>query len=316
LVHLEECLSSIYAQGFGDFEVVLVDNASRDASLEFIAARFPRVKVVRAPSNLGFAGGNNFGLPHCAGEYVFFLNNDTRLEPGALQNLAAATLEFPAFRVFACFMLSYRDPAIVDNAGETFYKQGFVSTFSGYPASLFTTPREVNGACAGAALYAREVLDRIGGFDEEFFLVFEDTDLYLRARHGGERILFLPDVRVRHKGSASLGGRFSATTVYYSTRNYFPYIVKNFPLVTFLKFIPGIAFSSLYRLALAVRRGQTGVYLRGLRDGLALLPSMLKKRKEILSRSRISPREFERLFRPGWFRERREIRRGVFELHS
>jgi GT2 family glycosyltransferase len=312
LAHLEECLSSIYSQDHDDFEVVLVDNASRDGSIAFLEARFPQVKVVAAPANLGFAGGNNFGLAHCSGDHIFFLNNDTRLEQGALRRLFRGIEAHPTCRVFACLMLNHRDPSLVDNGGEAIYGIGFTYNFSGCPARNFTRTREVIGACGGAAVYARSLLDEIGAFDEDFFLLFEDVDLSQRARHHGEKILFLPDVRVLHKGSASIGGLASPVAVYFNTRN-LPFVfVKNFPAITLLKALPGFALGSVFRLAHAVRDGRVVPLLRGLRDSVRLLPRMLRKRRRILRESKLSRSEFERLFRPGWLRERLAFKRGDF----
>src|SRR5690606_13520509 len=276
-----------------------------DGSVDFVRDRFPEARVFESGANLGFAGGNNFGLAHCRGRYVFFLNNDTRLEPGALAAIARAAGERPDVRVLACFMLRHDDPATVDNGGEIIYRNGLIYSHAGYPSAMFTERREVIGACGGAAVYARSLLDEIGAFDEDFFLIFEDVDLSLRARHHGERILFLPDARVLHKGSASIGGRFSDTAVYYSTRNYLPLFVKNFPAPTLARCAPWLAWSLCVRARQVLRHGGLRAYLRGLRDGLRMLGKARAKRKAILSASRIGRSGFERLLRPGWFGERR-----------
>jgi GT2 family glycosyltransferase len=310
LRHLEECLSSVRSQDFRDYEIVLADNASSDGSLDFVRDRFPEVRLVDTGANLGFAGGNNFGLRHCRGEYVFFLNNDTRLEPGALRKLAEGIRANLEYRVFACFMLSYRDPQIVDSAGDTLYTNGLVNNLSGYPASLFTRPRQVTSACGGAAVYARALLEEIGGFDEDFFLIYEDLDLSLRARHNGDRVLFLPTVRVLHKGSASIGGAFSPIAAYYYSRNYPLMMVQNFPAATLVKALPAYVLGFLYRMALSARHGVLGAYLRGACHGLRLLPTAIGKRRRIIGGSKIGRLEFESSMRPGWLRERLALRRG------
>src|SRR4051794_12378096 len=99
--HIDECFTSIFAQSYPNFEVIMVDNGSHDGSAERVEARFPSVKVVRAGKNLGFAEGNNFGYPHCKGDFIFFLNNDTRLDPDALLKLAQAVSEHGEIHVFA-----------------------------------------------------------------------------------------------------------------------------------------------------------------------------------------------------------------------
>jgi GT2 family glycosyltransferase len=185
-----------------------------------------------------------------------------------------------------------------------------VSGLHGYPATLFTQPREVIGACGGAAVYARSLLDEIGGFDEDFFLIYEDVDLSLRARHNGDRFLFLPDVRVLHKGSASIGGTFSPTAIYYTTRNNILFAAKNFPARTLIRCLPAMTAALAFRGAQSVRRGRLAAFLKGLRDGLLKLQSALRKRRTILSHSKIERVEFERMMRPGWLRERRDFKRG------
>lgn len=310
--HLEECLGSLEAQTFRDFEIVLVDNGSVDGSLDFVRSRFPAVRLVDAGANLGFAGGNNLGLSHCRGEWIFFLNNDTRVEPDALANLARAIAVHPSHRVFAAFMLNYRDPSLVDNAGEVIYANGIMSGFARMPAALFDTPREAVGVCGGAAVFARAVLDEIGGFDDDFFLLFEDVDLSQRARHNGERILFLPDVRIHHKGSATIGGALGRIEVHYTSRNYLPMLVKTFPAVTLLKMTPGILYGLALRLVQVTRNGRFILFARGMLHGMKTLPSALRKRRAIFARSRITRREFERPLRQGWFRERLAIKRGDY----
>ena len=282
---MEECLSSIYAQDFQDFEVILVDNASKDGSVEFLRTNFPEVRLVKASSNLGFSGGNNLGLSYCSGEHIFFLNNDTHMESGALKELARSIEKYSTYRVFACFLLKFSNPELVDSAGDTIYKGGFITSFARYPASLFTSPREVTAACAGAAVYSKNLLDDLGGFDEDFFLVFEDVDLSLRARHHGESILFLPEVKIRHKGSATFGGHLSPAAFYYGTRNYLLFILKNFPLFTLYKSLPGIIIMLGIRFLQGIRLRQTKIFLRASIDCMRMIPEISEKRKKILSQS-------------------------------
>jgi GT2 family glycosyltransferase len=310
LAHLEECLSSIDAQSFRDFEVVMVDNASKDGSVAFVTARFPWVKIVPSGSNLGFAGGNNLGIPHCRGRNIFFLNNDTRLADGALAELDKAIRENPANRVFACFLVNYSDPTLVDSAGDCVYSTGPTFSFSRYPVSMFTEKRLVISPCAGAAVYGRDVLDKIGLFDEDFFLNFEDLDLGFRAQHAGEKILFLPDVKVYHKGSATLGGKKSPVSTFYAEKNYGLFLLKNFPAVNLIRFIPAFLFVKSARFVSLLLHGSVYHYLRGNWAFLKQAPLMLAKRKKIMATSVLSSGDFDKLLRKNWFRERLAWRRG------
>jgi len=314
LQHLQECLTSLRNQDFRDFEVVLVDNASRDESVAFVKENFPEIRIVPSASNLGFTGGNNLGITHCTGEYVLFLNNDTRVEPGALANLAKAIRDYPDYQVFACALLRYTNPTLLDSGGDTLYKAGFFMTFSGCPAAPFSQPREVLSACAGAAAYNRKLLNRLGGFDDDFFLLFEDMDLSMRARHLGAKILFVPDARVLHKGSATIGDAVSSNKLYYCTRNLVPLLLKNFPLKTLLGFTPGMLLNLALRLMHATRAGRAGALLKGCVDGLRMVPRSLEKRRAILAESQLAPKDLDRLLRTGWFREWRALKRGNFNL--
>jgi GT2 family glycosyltransferase len=309
LHHLEECLASVYAQEYRDFEVVMVDNASADGSVEFTRARFPQVKLILSGSNLGFAGGNNLGFKHCAGRQVLLLNNDTRMEPGCLAELAKAVSAHAPARIFQPMQLDYYQPDKVDSAGDTVYTAFFSFSFTGYPAAAFPEPRPITGACAAAALYPRDLLEQLGGFDEDFFLVYEDLDLSLRARHRGEEILLLPSARVLHKRSASLGKR-SALTLYYSERNFPLFVLKNYPASVLLPRLPAFLLMKAFNLLVAARTGMLGVYLKATWDCLRLAPRMLAKRSATLRGSRLPAARFALLLRKGWLRERLAFKRG------
>lgn len=310
LRHLRECLDSIHAQDFRDFEVVFVDNASSDGSIEFMRANFPQAVLVRSEANLGFAGGNNLGFKHSRGELVFLLNNDTRLAPDALRKLAEAAAERPDVGVFSAFLINYADESLSDSGGDTVYTNGFVAALGGYPVEIFNRRRLIASACGAAAMFRMPLLRKTGGFDEDFFLNFEDLDLSFRCRHLGESILFLPEARVYHKGSASLGGKTSRLSVYYSERNQAWFLVKNFPAVFLARALPFLLLSKTLRLWQSARRGQLGAYFSANIHGIAGLPRMLAKRRAILSASKLSSREFGSLLRPGWLRERLAYRRG------
>jgi len=309
MAHLEECLASVYAQEYRDFEVIMVDNASVDRSADWVREHYPSVMVVESGTNLGFAGGNNLGFKHCAGRQVLLLNNDTRMEPGCLSELARAVRELAPARIFQPMQIDYYRPDRVDSAGDGLYSAFFSFSFTGYPLSDFPAPRPIFGACAAAALYPRDLLEELGGFDEDFFLIYEDLDLSARARHRGERILLLPSARVLHKRSASLGKR-SALTLYYSERNLALFVIKNFPIASLLRRWPAFLAMKLFNLMVAARMGMLGTYLKATWASLRLAPRMWRKRTGILGPSRLAPGEFDAWLRPGWLRERRAAKRG------
>jgi GT2 family glycosyltransferase len=202
----------------------------------------------------------------------------------------------------------------VDSAGDSIYTCGKGFSFTGYPVSLFTRERFVPSACAGAAVFARQVIDRIGFFDEDYFLNYEDLDLSFRARHAGERILFVPGCKVFHKGSSTLGGKKSALSLYYAERNFNLFVLKNFPMPYLVKFIPSFLFVKAWGLLAALWFRVPMAYVRGNLAFLRLLPRIPAKRREVLGKSTLTSRQFEGLLRKHWLREKILFLRGRYDI--
>ena len=311
---MEECFRSLEAQTFRDFETVFVDNASRDDSVSFMRERFPWARVVVSEENLGFGGGNNLGYAACKGEYIYFLNNDVEMDPAALAALAEAIQTNPDVGIFSSLLVQHRNRDLVDSAGDTLYTCGKGFTFANYPVSLFTKPRFITSACGGAALFSRRVLDKIGLFDADYFLNYEDLDLSFRAQHAGEKILFVPASKIFHYGGVSQGGRRSYTSLYYAERNFGLFVLKNFPAPFLIRFIPAILFVKAWGFLKAIWSGQPLAFLRGNLAFFSVLSGIPAKRKAILSTSVLSAREFRSLFRKNWLREKLAYLRGNYDI--
>jgi GT2 family glycosyltransferase len=202
--HLRECLAALGAQTFGDFETIVVDNGSTDASAA-IVGEAPRVRWLPLGSNRGFPAAANAGIAASTSAIVVLLNNDTAAEPEWLERLVGALDGTPSASFAASKLVRYDDAAVLDAAGDA-YSLARATSFAighGAPASAYDRPAWVFGACAAAAAYRRPMLDDVGGFDEEFFFLLEDVDLDLRAQAAGHRCLYVPEAVVRHKRGAS-----------------------------------------------------------------------------------------------------------------
>jgi GT2 family glycosyltransferase len=228
--HLPECLDSLRQQSFRDFEVVMVDNGSSDDSLALVEREYPWVRTIRNGANLGFSAAVNAGIRATEAEYVVLLNNDTRADAGWLEQLVRSLDGIPEASFAACRMLRYDPPHCIDSAGDRFslWRGGGINIGAGDPADHHREPAWVFGACAGAAIYRRTMFEDIGLFDEDFFLVFEDIDIDLRAQVAGHRCLYIPDAVVYHKRGASTDGR-SAVVATRSLRNMIWTAGKNLP---------------------------------------------------------------------------------------
>ena len=289
------CLGSLRRQSFEDFETVLVDNGSTDGSVAFASCNFPEVRVLPLPENRGFSAAVNAGIRSSGAEYVALLNNDTETDPRWLEVLVEAADGCPEAGFFASKLVDFDDRRILDGAGDVFRRSGLPYRL-GHGESDRGQYDEVTfvfGACAGAAMYRRSMLDDVGLFDEDFFANCEDGDLSFRAQLAGYRCLFVPGSVVYHMGSATFGKR-SATSTRLGTRNSLCLLVKNLPAPLVPGFLPFVLAGQLSRLIVTASTSTLKAHLEGLAGALRLLPLMLRKRREIQKRRQV-PVEYIRV---------------------
>lgn len=281
---LERCLSALLTQTVAPHEIILVDNASTDASLA-IAQRFPTVRLLAQKENLGFARGNNLAIRAVSTEsqWIVLLNPDAFAEPHWLESLLTMAQANPGFDFFGSKLVTATDQAVLDGAGDAYHFSGLVwRTAHGVPVSaLGESECEIFSPCAAAALYRRSVFEQVGGFDEDFFCYVEDVDLGFRLRLAGYRCLYVPQSVVHHVGSGTTGGQHSDFSIYYGHRNLVWTFVKNMPGVLFWLLLPMHVALNLVSILWFVLRGQGAVILRAKRDALLGLPKMWRKRQQI-----------------------------------
>jgi GT2 family glycosyltransferase len=298
------CLESIYNQLFKNIQVILVDNASKDGSIEYVSMAFPGVEIVSLPANVGFAGANVEGLKHASGDYIMLLNNDAEVDKDCLPKLYDAMEADSEIGIAATKMVvSGKD--VIDSAGDGFttlllkgFKRGEGESIEKYDKQEY-----VFGACAGAALYRRKMLEEIGFFDEEFFLIHEDTDLNFRAQLAGWKALYVPSAIVYHKVRSTIGN-MSDTAIYYSLRNSELTRLKNAPVGLFLRCIPSYAFGIIIEfLFFAVKHKKFSVYVKAKWDAIKFLPNMLRKRRIIMENKKVNNKYLYRIMTPFWHKE-------------
>jgi GT2 family glycosyltransferase len=288
---LGPCLESLRRQTFRDFETLVVDSASTDGSVGFVEERFPEVRTLALPENRGFSGAVNAGIEASAADLIVLLNNDTEQDPGWLEALVRAAERRPEAGLFASKLVDFGDRRLLDGAGDALRKSGLPYRLGHgeRDRGQFGSEEFVFGACAAAALYRRRVFEEVGLFDEDFFAYCEDGDLSFRAQLAGHRCLYVPDSIVYHVGSVSTGGKRSVTATRLGTRNGLLLLVKNLPGPLVRGFLPHIALGQLSRLlVVSLSPGGPRAHLEGLVEAWRLLPKMLKKRRSILDRRRVS----------------------------
>jgi GT2 family glycosyltransferase len=309
---LSLCLDALAAQvNAPPFEIVFVDNASMDGSAEWVRARDPKVRVLEAGANLGFAAGNNAGARIARGEWLAFLNNDTAAQPDWLARLYAAAIEHPAFAIVTSRIVLMDDPDVIDSAGDGYLLAGGAFKHGhGGPARDHETSGEVFGACGAAFLIKRAVFDELRGFDGSFFMVYEDVDLSYRARLRGHRVWYAADAIVRHAVSASLG-LASATAVFHGQRNLEWTWIKNTPASLLWRTAPSHIVYSLAGVLHYLRVGRFGAALRGKLAALAAVPRMWRARREV-QRTRLE--QPQRLMERGWLALKRREKQAARAL--
>jgi len=278
---LSECLESLRAQSYDRFSTLLVDNGSKDASVDFVKNNFPEVRVIALSRNLGFSVANNIAIRSIETQYVALLNNDAVADPLWLENLVAALNTRPEAGFAASRILLYSDPGYVDRAGDSYTTAGTgLLRGRGAEADVYDEKTWVFGACAAAGLYRLEMLKEIGLFDEDLFLLYEDVDLSFRAQLRNYRCLYVPEATVYHKSSSSIV-HDSAISVYYSHRNLEWVYLKNMPARLIRK---SIIFHLIYNVAAGLYflgNGRIVEFVRAKRDALNGLARILRKRRGI-----------------------------------
>jgi len=286
--HLEECLDSLSKQTFKAFETILVDNGSVDGSTEFVETNFPGVKIVRLDKNEGFCRGNNIGLQHARGNFIALLNNDTLVDMNWLEELFKAMTKHYHVGICASCIVNYYSRDVLDTAGDGFdlcgvgYKIG-----EGMPVTKFQKERYVFGACAGAALYRRSMIDEIGFFDERFFALGEDLDLSFRARLAGYKCLYVPGAIVYHKVNRTVG-RNSDFLLYHSRRNVEYTFFKNMPFPLIIATLPLHIIYNFLTFVQAFLDKRIKVFLKSKKDFLKNFKKIYGLRKEIQKKRKIS----------------------------
>lgn len=258
---LARCLASLDAQGGGRGRILVVDNASPPEELRAALGRFPGVRVLRNPKNLGFAVAANRGLRLALADkarMVLVLNNDVFLPPGCLDDLAAFLEATP--EAGACQPLLVYDsrPEATQSAGCGAGLTGRCWDLeAGRPAdTLGRSIRYVPGVSAAAALYRAEALDRTGLFDETFGMYFEDVDLSLRLRRTGYSLHCVPGIRARHVSRGSAHPLSRARRIFLCERNALLLAAKNYPSLSALLALTLGPLSSLAGLAARLASGR------------------------------------------------------------
>jgi GT2 family glycosyltransferase len=263
-------VASLRAQTRAPDRLLVVDDGSADDSVAWL--RGEGVDVLSRPRSGGFAAAVNTGIAAVGDcDAVALVNTDVELDADWLARLAEVLQAAPDAGSVACKMVGMDDPAVIDDAGDALRRDGVCEQRGrGRPdGPRFSAPGEAWGACAGAALYRREAVVAVGGFDERYGMYLEDVDLALRLRLAGWTCRYEPAV-ARHAGAGS-----GAAVGFWVARNTLVLVARWFPL----RWMPYVAYRQATWIVDAARRGALAAHLRGLAAGAPVVARTLAQRR-------------------------------------
>jgi GT2 family glycosyltransferase len=303
ILFIERCLKSVLSTEYSNFEVILVDNDSTDGSREYVLETFgsdPRVHIVCNAASFGPAKGRNIGAQQASGEYLVFLDNDTVVSQNWLTAMVEMFQAYPFVGSAQSKLLSLAAPERFDYAGDYLTQFGFLSERAGgavdraqldYVAVIFSAKSAASGV-------RRSIFDHIGGFDEDFYMYVEETDLSWRVWLAGYLVVFVPNSVVYHAYGSPEKKQYLASDSslrylikYWGCRNYIGTIFKNLELQNLLWMLP-LHVSCWLGIAawLLVRRTPRDAYwiLKGILWNVAHFPVLWKKRWYVQRRVRVT----------------------------
>ena len=297
---LEVILPSLARQRFRDFEVVVVDNGSRDDTVSWLAEHWPEVEIVSLPENIGVTAALNVCVRSGRGELLGMFNNDLELDPDCLGELVDALSNHPQAGWAGAKLVNFYERELLDGAGDVFYwaAAGGRRGHGERDLGQYDEPQRIFGACGGAALKRRSTFEQVGDFDEDFFAFYEDIDWDFRAQLAGFSCRYVPSAVAYHMGSATIGQGLTDFTRYHLWRNTVWIVAKDIPARALLCHAHQLAFCQLMNLAVAVRDGKLDIWLRAWRDAVRGLPRVLRKRRGVQALRRIGLDELEAIVEP------------------
>jgi N-acetylglucosaminyl-diphospho-decaprenol L-rhamnosyltransferase len=268
---LERCLESIIANKDGlNIEIYVVDNDSRDGTSEMIMMEFPEVKVLAMARNLGFARANNLAIKQASGKHIFLLNPDTEIKPGFFKSIyaymednpevgiigprilnsdgsiQASIRRFPDIFSHILIMLKLRN-ILVENK---FLKHYFLVDFD------YGREQAVDQIMGAAMMIRRSVFEKIGTFDEKFFVWFEEVDFCLRASKNGIKIMYYPGAEIFHIGGESFNQEAVVRKQIIFNKSLLRYFLKHKPIGQWIIMLILTPINLLLTIAYAISKSK------------------------------------------------------------
>lgn len=238
--YIYNCLTSVLASDCNNYEIVVVNNGSTDASTKIISSfsKKNKVRAINLYPNIGPTKARNTGAKIATGKYLLFLDADTLIKPDCLPKIVSEFEVNANLGAVQCQLLK--------GEGEKLDGIGHFLSFTGFPYEVgvdenpknYQDRKNIFGAKTAAVAVKREVFKKIGCFDEDYFMHGEDTDLSWRIWLAGFQIIYLPTASAYHFGKSSLNAKSLSQLYYQGPKNNTNYLIKNMPLKILVFVLP------------------------------------------------------------------------------
>jgi GT2 family glycosyltransferase len=306
---LEKCLESLFKVNYDNFEVILVDNNSTDETVEFVTKNYPSIILIKLDSNKGFAEPNNIAAKIAKGDFLLFLNNDTIVTPNFITELLSVFTSNSNIAI--CQSLLLKPDGQLDSSGDFIDRLGVVYNST----STIDSIREISSARGASMIIRKKIFKELHGFDEKFFVSFEDVDLGWRTWIRGYKVVINPKSIVYHYGGKTQK-TMNEEIAFHGLKNQLAMKITNFETIYAIKSM--IMFFLIYGFREAkitldyLIKGKTTMTSTRYESRIAEKPNiktifkaftwillnqkyLLQKRNEIKSYRKISTKELENM---------------------
>ena len=286
---VEKCLESVSKTNYPTFEVIFVDNASRDDSVKLVQKtfrRYPWLLIIQNSKNEGFAEGNNIGVKYAQGKYLVFLNIDTEVDHNWLSELVRVMESDPRIGIAQSKLLLMYNHKRIDSTGGFLKLRGF-SRLRGHQEEDQAQYSEVDDIffASGASMIVRkEVLDEVGLFDPKFFMYSEEVDLCWRVWIRGYRIVFVPTSVVFHAGQGVTKPELRSWLNFHRYKNRIAILLKNYNSWNMVKYVAANIILECGLLPYRILKGQSDIAVAHVKAFLWIVSNfkyLWKKRLEV-----------------------------------
>lgn len=284
--YIKACLDSIFASNYQDFEIIFVDDCSNDNSVTLVK-NYESVKLIENKTNLGPSISRNKGAESAKGNLLFFLDVDTKINPDCLKNIVKEFKQNKIMGAAQAQLLKYNSK-LLDSAGHYLSPFGFPYEIGvNQPAEKFKQKKKILGGKSAGLIIRKNLFEKINGFDKDYFIYGEDTDLCWRVWLSEYQVYYLPNAKVYHHQKSSLNKKTRYRVFYEGAKNNLNYLLKN---LSFLQLFWVIPLHLLAWIIIMLKQLITGNFtmafavFRGLFWNLINLGKTINKRPKIKSK--------------------------------